>query len=182
MHDNLYMCLSATSNNGVCYAEIGLSISAFYTHWLLAHHVSIVCINTGTCSQWRANTALWKCFHHFFLHWVFKYLTFLFLRHNILSDASLNHWISSKCDYEVFTHTPGNNRGNISYPESWDRNARANASGFLVQPFLYLTLKDQIDVIIHGTITSGWDLRGIHQCFIVVSNYNYKPGEHVPVK
>ncbi len=32
MHDNLYMCMSATSNDGVCHTEIGLSINVFVVH------------------------------------------------------------------------------------------------------------------------------------------------------
>lgn len=32
MHDNLYMCMSATSNNGVCHTEIGLCTSVSAAH------------------------------------------------------------------------------------------------------------------------------------------------------
>lgn len=32
MHDNLYTCMSATSDNGVCHTEIGLSINVSVVH------------------------------------------------------------------------------------------------------------------------------------------------------
>lgn len=41
MHDNLYMCMSATSDNGVCHTEIGLCISVSAVHQFLINYLLI---------------------------------------------------------------------------------------------------------------------------------------------
>lgn len=52
MHDNLYMCMSATSNNGVYYTAIGLSISVSIVLPGYSSHINIL-INT----LWQAQSS-----------------------------------------------------------------------------------------------------------------------------